>query len=135
MRKMACIRRLLALADPVPLTFASFSAKSFTRSGTLVHIALLLRMEFKLRISACPRRTVGQRSAHSPQWTQTSSSFTMMRAGLFQRRRGVKFLLEIDGRRGQAHAQVLFFAVTRDGEALHGTDIDAGVALDAVAAR
>ena len=30
MRKMACISRPLALADPVPFTFASLMAKSFT---------------------------------------------------------------------------------------------------------
>ena len=30
MRKMACMSRLFALADPVPLTFASLKAKSLT---------------------------------------------------------------------------------------------------------
>ena len=30
MRKIACMRRLLALADPVPFTLASFTAKSLT---------------------------------------------------------------------------------------------------------
>src|SRR5713226_6963051 len=31
MRKMACMSRPLALAEPVPLTLASLTAKSFTR--------------------------------------------------------------------------------------------------------
>ena len=30
MRKIACIKRLLALAEPVPLTLASLIEKSFT---------------------------------------------------------------------------------------------------------
>jgi hypothetical protein len=32
MRKIACISRPLALADPVPLTLASLKAKSFVRT-------------------------------------------------------------------------------------------------------
>src|SRR5579862_5964900 len=32
-RKIACIKRLLALADPVPLTLASLIAQSFTRTA------------------------------------------------------------------------------------------------------
>ena len=42
----------------------------------------------------------------------------------------IKVLRQIDGRRGQALTQVVFFSVSSDGEALHRTDVDAGVALD-----
>src|ERR1700729_2229270 len=42
MRKMACMSRPLALADPVPFTFASLMAKSFTatRLGTVMRVSL-----------------------------------------------------------------------------------------------
>jgi hypothetical protein len=33
MRKIACMRRLFALAEPVPLTVAILKAKSLTRDG------------------------------------------------------------------------------------------------------
>jgi hypothetical protein len=33
MRKIACMRRAFALADPVPFTFASLMAKSFGPEG------------------------------------------------------------------------------------------------------
>ena len=78
---------------------------------------------------------VGQRSAHRPQWTQRSSSFTMSAPGLRQRRGRVDGLIEIDGRRREALAQFVFVAVARDGQALHRTDVDAGVALDAALRR
>ena len=53
-------------------------------------------------------------------------------AGLRQRSGGVERLVEIDGRRGEALAQIVFVAVARDGQAQQRTDVDAGVALDAL---
>ena len=40
--KIACIKRLFALADPVPLTFASLMEKSFTRVVTVVLISMAM---------------------------------------------------------------------------------------------
>jgi len=51
-------------------------------------------------------------------------------AGLFQRRRSINGLIVVDGRCRKAFAQILFLAVAGDGEALHRTHIDAGVAFD-----
>src|SRR6185503_19619330 len=52
MRKIACISRLLALADPVPLTVAILKAKSVMADM----IRLVLRTGLSGRISACPTR-------------------------------------------------------------------------------
>ena len=43
MRKIACMIRLLALAEPVPLTLASLIAKSFMRLRMIVGHAVRLR--------------------------------------------------------------------------------------------
>ncbi len=40
MRKIACISRPLALAEPVPLTLASLKAKSLTRTPSPTSIAI-----------------------------------------------------------------------------------------------
>ena len=73
---------------------------------------------------------VGQRSAHSPQCRQTSSSFTMTRPVLSPSC-DVEILREIVRRRVQPRAQIGFLAVRREGDAVHRADVDAGVALDA----
>ena len=55
--------------------------------------------------------------------------------GLRQRSRDIKILSEIDGWSRKPLPQIVFFAIARDGQALHGTDVDAGVALDATRGR
>ena len=79
MRKMACMSRLFALAEPVPLTVPILKAKSLMRSSLTaidIHCRRIRNHQLELRMS---HAAVGQRSAHRPQWRQTSSSFTMMR--------------------------------------------------------
>jgi hypothetical protein len=73
---------------------------------------------------------VGQRSAHRPQCRQTSSSLTMTRpvlSGVLTRTDPVPCA------RGcfQAGAQVGLFAIAGEGDAVHGTDVHAGIAFDA----
>src|SRR3954453_14457494 len=55
MRKIACMRSPLALADPVPFTFASLNAKSFTL-GRVGCTLLVLPVDTSDQISACPRQ-------------------------------------------------------------------------------
>ena len=53
-------------------------------------------------------------------------------SGLRQGRGRVQVLRQIDGGRRQPRAQFLFGSVARDRQALHRTDIDAGVAFNAL---
>ncbi len=75
MRKIACMRSPLALAEPVPLTVPILNAKSFTPLIRLTWPAYG-SLRSKVRMS---HAAVGQRSAQSPQCRQTSSSLTMTR--------------------------------------------------------
>ena len=85
MRKMAFISSVLALAEPVPFTLASLMTKSFTRSGAFAGWAMCGRSAWgRWIVDFCmSQAAVGQRSAHSPQCTQRSSSFTMTRPVCF----------------------------------------------------
>ena len=74
---------------------------------------------------------VGQRSAHRPQCTHRSSSLTMTRPVCFSGDGYVQGLSDILRGRLEPRAQIGFFAVVRDGEAIDRADVDAGVALDA----
>src|SRR5690348_8382385 len=51
-------------------------------------------------------------------------------SGLREILRYVQGLSEIDGRRGEPSAQILFLAISGDGEALDRTNVNAGIALD-----
>ena len=89
MRKIARISRLFALDDPVPLTLASFKAKSFTLERAARSAALHVRSAPECGVDTASgisssnfcmsHAAVGQRSAQSPQWTQRSSSLTITR--------------------------------------------------------
>ena len=90
MRKIARISRLLALDEPVPLTLASLSAKSFTlervcwkrcsaMSGRHREPAVDMASGIRSSNFCMSHAAVGQRSAHSPQCTQRSSSLTITR--------------------------------------------------------
>ena len=74
---------------------------------------------------------VGQRSAHSPQCTHRSSSFTMTRAVCGNAAETMQRLGEILRGRLQARAQVCLVTIARDGQAIDRTDVDTGIALDA----
>src|SRR5215467_3588497 len=97
MRRIDLANRPLALAEPDPFTLANLTTKSLTLliaaiasfdcgaiCSELVKCVQRLRhagpacviSRRNLRMSQAP---VGQRSAHSPQCRQTSSSFTMIR--------------------------------------------------------
>src|SRR5690242_14863048 len=77
MRKIACMSRLFALADPVPLTVPILNAKSFTRApleGCGIsalppngHAVAVPRMEPTTRTGSCPTRPSdnAQRTDHS----------------------------------------------------------------------
>ncbi len=55
--------------------------------------------------------------------------------GLGERLGHEELLIEVGGGRQEAAAQVSLVAIAGDGEALHGTDVEAGVALDAQGRR
>jgi hypothetical protein len=78
---------------------------------------------------------VGHRSAHRPQWTQKVFVFNHGPPGLRQRIRSVNRLIQVRGGRGKSVAQFGLIAVACDGEALHRTNIDAGIAFDAALSR
>src|SRR5262245_24285954 len=100
LRKMDFISRVLALAEPVPFTVAILIAKSLVLSmgyqvSELDRYALLgiFAALAAASSSACGHFTkdfcmshaaVGQRSAHSPQCTQRSSSLTITRPVCFR---------------------------------------------------
>ena len=65
----------LALAEPEPLTLANRTTKSFTLSIGIP----FPRCVISIRYFCMSQAPVGQRSAHSPQCRQTSSSFTITR--------------------------------------------------------
>ena len=136
MRKIAFMISELALADPVPLTLANFTTKSFTRLASAIRLGMhepphRSRAECRMVDFCMSQAAVGQRSAHSPQCTQTSSSLTMTRAVCGSAAETYSACDRIGGRRRQAGAQFGLRAVLRDGEAIDRTDVDAGIALDA----
>ena len=139
MRKMAFISRPLALAEPVPLTLAILMTKSFTRVAGSRHRDSVLHDAASSR--ACGQCTtsdfcmsqaaVGQRSAHSPQCTQRSSSLTMTRPVCGSAAETYSGCVRFFAGAVQARAQLGLLAVVRDGQAVDRADVDAGIALDA----
>ena len=81
MRKIACISRLLALAEPVPFTVAILKAKSLMPLMRLTAAGAsdCRRVRNHSANFAMSHAAVGHRSAHSPQCRQMSSSFTITR--------------------------------------------------------
>ena len=69
----------LALAEPEPLTLAKRTTKSFTRLIGVTVGMKVLRRSYPSKNFCMSQAPVGQRSAHSPQCRQTSSSLTMTR--------------------------------------------------------
>src|ERR1700722_11934335 len=119
MRKIACMRRPLALADPVPFTFASLRAKSFTRSRMSRHQRAagirpprVRNEQLKLlHVPSCRGTALGTKAAvHAQVFVLGHDA-----RGLGQRSGDVEVLRQVDGGRREALAQVVFLAVARDG--------------------
>src|ERR1041384_1340818 len=124
MRKMACMSRLFALAEPVPLTVPILKAKSLTG---------IRHDQFEL--SHVPGRG---RTAFGAEPAMQADVFVLYHQPLRlrQRPRTEDGLLGVRRRRGQVGAQIeLRRRVGRDGQTVHRADVDAGVALDAQAVR
>src|SRR4051812_40974392 len=150
MRKMACMSSPFALADPVPLTLASFRAKS-----------LILRTRCWCTELALAGGVVGRsqgrrwpRLATAGQWDEdleflhvpgrrgaALGAQAAMDAhvlvldhhapGLRQGSRDVEVLGSVGRRHRQAGPQGVLVRVRRDGQAVDRADVDAGIALDA----
>src|SRR5258708_4694864 len=135
MRKIAFMTSELALAEPVPLTLANFTTKSFTRLALAIRPGMRRpphrwRAECGWSTSACPR----PRSGSVPRTNRMHTDVLVLDHDprrLRQRCRDIQRLRVIGGRRGQAAAQNVLRAVLRDGEAIDRADVDAGIALDA----
>src|SRR3954466_53143 len=132
MRKMACMSKLFALADPVPLTVPILNAKSLTRdsncSGMLQTPGI---WHEQLELSHVPR---GGRTPLGAQAAVEAHVLILDHDPLRLRYRlgPLELLREVRGRGRQQGAQVEFVGhVVRDRQTIHRTDVDAGVALDA----
>ena len=79
MRRIERANSSLALAEPEPLTLANRTTKSFTLLIGLVDWHGVPAWVMSMRYFCMSQAPVGQRSAHSPQCRQTSSSFTITR--------------------------------------------------------
>ncbi len=135
MRKMACMSRPLALAEPVPFTFASLKAKSFMRWLPIRARALHLRSGYKkFKLLHVPSR---RRTAFRAE-TAVDTNVLVFRhdarrfeaAGRTHRAPG-----QIQGRRRKPRAQIRLLAIPRDRQALHRANIYAGIAFDTAWAR
>src|SRR5580704_2454399 len=140
-RKIERIRRLFALEDPVPLTLASFRAKSFTfergwekccaaTSGCHRDRRRNRQRDEQLEFLHVPRRgraALGAEPAVDAEILVLDHDAPRLR----QRRRHVERLIQVPRRGGQSGAEVGLVAVLGDGQALHRANVDACVALDA----
>src|SRR5262249_9326877 len=112
-----------ALAEPEPLTLAKRTTKSFTRLiDAAVGMKSLLE-SYRSGISACPSRPSG--SPPPPAALIPDPDAAGLEAIL-----DIQILGEIVRRRVQLLAQIRFFAVRGERNAIHRADIDASVAFD-----
>src|SRR6202140_4830988 len=134
-RKIARIKRLLALDDPVPLTLASFNAKSFTleRGGANSTAAMSGRHRDRRRhrerdqqfeFLHVPR---GRRAALGAEAAVNAEILVLDHhpPGLWQRRGHVQRLVEVLRGGHQPGAEIGLVTVLGDGQALHRADVDA----------
>ena len=141
MRNTVFISSELALAEPVPLTFAILRTKSFTRLfccfATLPLQVVLRRCAYGIvTVDFCMSHApVGQRSAHSPQCTHKFSSFSITRAVCLSGAETKSCCSTVEPRRFQPLRELCLGAVRRNRQAVDGTNVDAGVALDAKGCR
>src|SRR6267142_2757221 len=139
MRRKLFANSSFADAEPEPLTLANLMTKSLTASilftglrGFLLPVAAAavagvghLEQEL-LHVPGAGRAALGAQpavQAHVLVLHHDTSSLEVVG--------DVEILGEVDGRRLQAGAKVGLLAVVRERDAVHRTDIDAGVALDA----
>src|SRR6478735_8620197 len=136
LRKMDFMSSVLALAEPVPFTVAILIAKLFTLSGISSALGKLgsVRGGFVggvrpldrglLHVPGRGRATLGAQAAvHTQVFV-----FDHDAPGMFQRTGYVQGLSDVLGRRLEPRTKIFFLAVRRDRQAIHRTDIDAGVA-------
>src|ERR1700680_1713514 len=146
LRRIDFISRGWALAEPVPFTVAILTEKSLTREGV---DAGIWGASGNLGFSGLERLrlVLGVRPVHHGLLHVPRRGRTALRAqsavhaqvlvlhhdasGLRQARGDVQVLRQVLRRRLQALAQVRLLTVVRDGEAVHRTDVQARVALDA----
>src|SRR6202140_5024316 len=139
-RKIARISRLLALDDPVPLTLASFNAKSFTlaRGGAKCSAAMSGRPRHRCRDRERDQQLEFlhvPRGGRAPLGAEAAVDAEILvldhhAPGLGQRRGHVQGLVKVPGRRHQSHTEIGLVTVLGDGQALHRAYVDARVALD-----
>src|ERR1035441_9148494 len=89
-RKMLCIRRLFALADPLPLTVAILKAKSLTAAGSRRPEAGSAEAErvienLRRRLPASGLRLPAPSQTHTESPTRTCA-YPKLRSGIFRRR-------------------------------------------------
>src|SRR5258708_3018155 len=127
MRKMAFMSSEFALAEPVPLTFANLTTKSFTRSGALTRLGMcaLIRRQWNfdrgiLHVPCRRGAALGTQAAmhadvlvldHDPLRMRESARYVQ---GLRHIRRG----------RLEPGTQLRFRAIGRDRETVDRTDVD-----------
>ena len=127
----------LALAEPVPLTLANLTTKSLTRSASVLIRLGMRRPPHRshagcLMVDFCiSQAAVGQRSAHRPQCTQTSSSLTMTRPVCGSASDTYSGCVALVAGAFSRDAQFGLGAVGGDRETVDRADVDAGIALDA----
>src|SRR5215471_6374847 len=152
MRSIDLAKRRFAEAEPEPLTLANFTTKSLTRAMGVTFIgAPSIRRRGRHRPRLLDRRRAAvlvaglrrleEEFLHVPGagWTTLGAEPTVQadvlvldhHAAGFQSAREIQILGEVARRRSQASAQLLLLAVGRKGDAIHRTDVHAGIALDA----
>src|SRR2546421_10498620 len=128
MRRMERANNSFADAEPEPFTLANLTTKSLVALIGLDMAAGLggIEEEF-LHIPGAGRAAFGAQS------TMQAKVFVLGHdASGLQRLGDIEILrIGMGGRRGQPPAQLGFRAVLREGDAVHRTDIDASIALDA----
>src|SRR4051794_11478118 len=142
-RKIACMMRPLADADPVPLAVAILNAKSFTRSmGLLLDLRGSNPSQRWYRYNLSRERDMNHRLAHVPcvgratfrAQSAVDAHVLVLHhhaAGLLERRGHEQRLSGFRARRRQATLEHRLLVVTDDRQAIGRADVDAGVAFDA----
>src|SRR5665213_1295692 len=143
MRKIACINRLFALADPVPFTLASFTEKSFTRTVVSSDVSIaIVQTHFHSRALGRPDRNMHDGGTRRVGNLQLELLHVPGRRGaalraepavhahvlvlhhysprLGQGSRDVQCLVEVERGGREALAKVGLFTVGRDSQALDG---------------
>ena len=140
MRRIDFANSSFADAEPEPLTLANLTTKSLTASIFALfhgHASSLLRLvaggpglrHFEQEFAHVPR---AGRTAFGAQAAMQADVFILHHhAAGFQQIGNVQILREIQRRRGEMRAQRHLLVVAREGDAIHRTDVDAGIAFDA----